>query len=74
MLFKKKDDSEEILPVDGLIEDAKDYNFYDMQKKDRMIGFFIGFVIGFLAIYFFFGLLILSVLVGTVVGVGSSSI
>lgn len=71
MLFKKKDDSEEILPIDGLIEDAKDYDFYDMRQKDRMIGFLIGFVIGFLAIYFFFGLLIPSVLVGVVIGVKS---
>lgn len=68
MKFWEKENIEEPLPIDGLIEDARDYDFYDMTIKDKMIGFTIGFLLGFLAIFMFFGIWIVSLVVGAVIG------
>lgn len=57
---KKKDAEQSVL---------YDYNRYSMTSKDRVIAFFIGFVLAAIIIHIFFGSLIADVLVGSVVGI-----
>lgn len=54
--------------IEGLYCDATDYDFYEMTIKDMFIGFMIGFFAGFLAMYLFFGFLIISAIIGIPAG------
>lgn len=74
MLLNKKDDIDEVQPINGLIDDARDYDFYEMLIRDKVVGFMMGFIVGFLAIFLFFGLFIPSIIAGLFVGIKTISI
>lgn len=62
---------EKIEVIEGIYCDAIDYDYISLNARDRLIGYLIGFAIGFLAIYTFFGILIVSLITGAFVGLKS---
>lgn len=55
-MFKK----EKYELIEGIYTDAIDYDYINIGIKEKLIGFFIGFIIAFLAIQIFFGIVIIS--------------
>lgn len=61
---KKK---EKYVPLTGLTGIGEDYNIYIMDPREKIIGYLIGFVAGFLAAQIMFGVVIASIVIGAAV-------
>ena len=72
MLLKRNKEEKE--PIDGIFADAIDYDFYQMTLIDKIIGFTIGFIVSFIAIQLYFGLIILSIIFALIAGIISISL
>lgn len=66
-LFQKKQQEYDAVP--GLIGEADDYHVYHMTKTDRITAFFIGMAVGLIVIFVFFRSAVLSLIVGTLLGI-----
>ena len=64
MIFKR----EEYELINGIYTDAIDYDYIAMGIKEKFIGFFIGFLLAFLAIQIFFSIAIISFIVAIFFG------
>ena len=62
---KKK---EKYVPLTGLTGIGEDYNIYIMAPREKIIGYLIGFVAGFLAAQIMFGVVIASIVIGACTG------
>ena len=63
-MFKK----EKYELIEGIYTDAIDYDYINIGIKEKLIGFFIGFIIAFLAIQIFFGIVIISFVIAIFFG------
>lgn len=64
----KKKKKEKYVPLVGITGVGEDYNVYNLSLKERLIGFAIGLVAGFLAAHIMFGVFIASTILGVIVG------
>ena len=65
---KKNRKKTEYIPLRGILGNATDYNIYPMNLKERAIGFFMGFAGGFVVIYVFFRVYVMSIAGGILMG------
>lgn len=67
MLFTKKEERQEMYGVFGK---SVDYRFYHMSLLEKIAGYVVGLIIGFVGTYIFFDMIPLSVIVGILAGFG----
>lgn len=71
MKKKEKNRKKEVyLPKKGLIGQGDDYHIYEMNRKEKLIGFLLGSAAAFVVIYLFFKSVLFGILTGAAAGIG----
>lgn len=65
-LFEKK---EKYQPVESLIGDGVDYNVYEPSQKEKIVWFIIGMIVSGVVLYIFYESIIVSLIVGVILGI-----
>lgn len=66
---RQRKKEKQYVPLRGLMGDAVDYNIYQMNLREQLLGFLVGFVGGFVVMFIFFRVWLFSVIAGAIVGI-----
>lgn len=68
-LLNKKKPEEQGEPLNGIFGDAENYNIYTMSLQEKLIGFAIGLLSGFVVVWIVYNSIVAGLIVGVVLGV-----